>query len=32
VDFRGTGMFGIHEEALARRYVLPVPEDRVGLL
>ncbi len=32
VNFRGTGMFGIHEEALARRYVMPIPEDRTDLL
>ena len=32
VDFRGTGQFGVHEEALARRYVLPIPEDRAALL
>ena len=32
VDFRGTGMFGVHEESLQRRYVLPIPEDRAGLL
>ena len=32
VDFRGTGMFGVHEEALQRRYVLPIPEDRAALL
>ena len=32
VNFRGTGMFGVHEEALSRRYVLPIPEDRAGLL
>ena len=32
VDFRGTGMFGIHEEALERRYVQPLPDDRAALL
>lgn len=32
VDFRGTGMFGIHEEALQRRYVMPIPADRAALL
>ena len=32
VDFRGTGMFGVHQEALQRRYVLPIPEDRAALL
>ena len=32
VDFRGTGMFGIHEEALERRYVQPIPADRAALL
>ncbi len=32
VDFRGTGMFGVHEETIERQYVLPVPTDRIGLL
>jgi hypothetical protein len=32
VDFRGTGMFGVHEETIERHYVLPVPNDRLGLL
>ncbi|MEM1117864.1 MAG: hypothetical protein AAGJ11_15235, partial [Bacteroidota bacterium] len=32
VDFRGTGQLGVHEEALEPQYVLPIPEDRVGLI
>ena len=32
VDFRGTGQLVVHEETLETQYVLPIPEDRVGLL
>ena len=32
VDFRGTGQLGVHEEVLEPQYVLPIPEDRAGLL
>ena len=32
VDFRGTGMFGIHEETLERGYVIPIPPERIGML
>lgn len=32
VDFRGTGMFGVHEETMERQYVLPIPAERLGLL
>lgn len=32
VNFRGTGQLGVHEEALEPQYVLPIPEDRVGLI
>jgi hypothetical protein len=32
VDFRGTGVFGVHEETMERQYVLPVPNDRLALL
>ena len=32
VDFRGTGQLGVHEETLEAQYVLPIPEDRVGML
>ena len=32
VDFRGTGLFGLHEEVLDRHYVLPIPADRAALL
>jgi hypothetical protein len=32
VDFRGTGDFGVHEEALEPQYLLPIPEDRRSLL
>lgn len=32
VDFRGTGAFGVHEEAMEAQYLLPVPADRLALL
>ena len=32
VDFRGTGMFGVHEETMERNYVLPIPAEQRGLL
>jgi hypothetical protein len=32
VDFRGTGQLGVHEETLAPQYVLPIPDDRLGML
>ena len=32
VDFRGTGQLGVHEETLEPQYVLPIPDDRVGLI
>ncbi len=32
VDFRGTGLFGVHEEAMEPQYLLPLPADRVALL
>jgi hypothetical protein len=32
VDFRGTGLFGVHEEAMESQYLLPIPADRVALL
>ena len=32
VDFRGTGQLGVHRESLERQYVLPIPEDRAGLI
>ena len=32
VDFRGTGQLGVHQETLAPQYVLPIPDDRVGLI
>ena len=32
VDFRGTGQLGVHREALEPQYVLPIPEDRAGLI
>lgn len=32
VDFRGTGQLGVHQETLEPQYVLPIPEDRVGLI
>ncbi len=32
VDFRGTGQLGVHQETLEPQYVLPIPDDRIGLL
>ncbi len=32
VDFRGTGMFGVHEETIEWQYVLPIPAEQIGLL
>ncbi|MGB3541470.1 hypothetical protein [Rubrivirga sp.] len=32
VDFRGTGQLGVHQEILEPQYVLPIPDDRVGLI
>ncbi|HLT46884.1 MAG TPA: hypothetical protein VK002_06610, partial [Rubricoccaceae bacterium] len=32
VDFRGTGMFGVHQETIERHYVLPIPPEQRGLL
>lgn len=32
VDFRGTGLFGVHEEAFEPQYLLPIPQDRMALL
>lgn len=32
VDFRGTGAFEVHQEALEPHYLLPIPEDRRALL
>ena len=32
VDFRGTGLFGVHEEAMEPQYLLPIPSDRMALL
>jgi hypothetical protein len=32
VDFRGTGQFGVHEEAMESQYLMPIPADRVALL
>ncbi len=32
VNFRGTGQLGVHEETLHPQYVLPIPDDRRGLL
>lgn len=25
VDFRGTGLFGVHEDIMEQRYVIPIP-------
>ena len=32
VDFRGTGLFGVHEETLERQYILPIPADDLARL
>ncbi|PAP78429.1 hypothetical protein [Rubrivirga marina] len=32
VDFRGTGQLGVHQESLEPQYVLPIPDDRAGLI
>ena len=32
VDFRGTGKFGVHEDTLAREYLIPIPHFRLQLL
>jgi hypothetical protein len=32
VDFRGTGLFGVHEETLERQYILPIPAEDLGRL
>ena len=32
VDFRGTGVFGVHQEIMERQYVLPIPAEHRGLL
>ncbi len=32
VDFRGTGLFGVHEEVMEPQYLLPIPADRMALL
>ena len=32
VNFRGTGQLGVHQESLEHQYVLPIPDDRVGLI
>lgn len=32
VDFRGTGLFGVHEDTLAPEYLIPIPNSRLQLL
>jgi len=32
VDFRGTGKFGVHEDTLAREYLILIPHFRLQLL
>ena len=32
VDFRGTGLFGVHEETMERQYILPIPADDLSKL
>ncbi len=32
VNFRGTGVFGVHQETMERQYVLPIPAEQRGLL
>jgi hypothetical protein len=32
VDFRGTGLFAIHQELLAPEYLIPIPAHSLALL
>ncbi len=32
VDFRGTGLFGVHEDTLAPEYLIRIPSSRLQLL
>lgn len=32
VDFRGTGVFGVHEETIEHQYVQRIPSDRRSLI
>lgn len=32
VDFRGTGIFGVHRDVLESHYLIPVPQSRLSLL
>ena len=32
VDFRGTGLFGVHEDILEKRYLIPIPQGTLSLL
>jgi hypothetical protein len=32
VDFRGTGVFGVHEDVFEPQYLIPIPPGRMSLL
>ncbi len=32
VDFRGTGVFGVHEDVLENQYLIPIPQATLSLL
>jgi len=32
VNFRGTGLFGVHEEVLEQQYLIPIPSQARALL
>ncbi len=32
VDFRGTGVFGVHEDVLEQHYLIPIPQTAMTLL
>jgi hypothetical protein len=32
VDFRGTGVFGVHEDVFEQHYLIPIPQATLSLL
>ncbi len=32
VNFRGTGLFGVHEDVMEHHYLIPVPQRTMALL
>ncbi len=32
VDFRGTGLFGVHEDTMEPQYLIPIPSSRLQIL